>query len=378
MKNMNSLPLLSIVVPTKNRYKYLKYLIELIQQFRSEDIELVIQDNSDCNVEIVEYIESNCFHGLKYYYESAPISIKENIDMAIFNSSGEYVCVLGDDDGVLSDIVQVVHYMRCHSIDCLISLPTYYNWPDFYDPSIFHLTSAISYSKGSGRYIKLDSKKELYRSISNGFNGLYRMPKVYQGMVSRALLNKIFDKCNTFFPGPSPDMANAVALSLLGGNFYLYDAPMFISGQCRSFGGNERVIGTKNLKRINEVPFLPQNIEETWCKKLPPYWCADTIWPQSGIEALLVFEENVKISYNQILAQFFFNHPNYIQHYSYLIDNRWEYIFYFLKYLFKKGYNFLYHRLSYFLSLKTRLKQYRIKHNVYTIIDAVNFLEDVK
>ena len=46
--------LLSIVVPTKNRYYYLKSLIKLVQSFNSNEIELVVQDNTENNSEILE------------------------------------------------------------------------------------------------------------------------------------------------------------------------------------------------------------------------------------------------------------------------------------------------------------------------------------
>ena len=47
-------PLLSIVVPTKNRYYYLLKLIELVESIGSPELELVIQDNSDDNDEFLK------------------------------------------------------------------------------------------------------------------------------------------------------------------------------------------------------------------------------------------------------------------------------------------------------------------------------------
>ena len=60
--------LLSIVVPTKDRYFYLKHLIELIKSFNSDDIELIIQDNTSNNTEIINYLDNLDFPHLKYYY----------------------------------------------------------------------------------------------------------------------------------------------------------------------------------------------------------------------------------------------------------------------------------------------------------------------
>lgn len=370
--------LLSIVVPTKNRYKYLKYLIQLVEGFQSNLIELVVHDNSDDNSEIIPFINNINFNCLKYYYSKEKLSVKDNCDQAILHSTGEYVCMLGDDDGLLPSVISVVQYMKENSIDYLLSLPSYYNWPDFYDPSIFNLTSAISYTKGSGKYIRLYPIKELKKAMNNGFDGLYRMPKVYQAVVSRRFLNMVYEKCSTFSPGPSPDMANAVALSLLNGKLYQYDAPLFISGQCRSFGGGERLIGAYNLKKITEVPFLPQNIEEMWSKRIPTYWCADTIWPQSGIEAVKTMGGNLDcLSYEQILAKFVFNHPLYYKECKSLIESKYAFCKSYLSYAFNKAKAFFTHRITYFISGKTKINEYRIARKIDTIIEAVDYLENV-
>lgn len=373
-----SQPLLSIVVPTKDRYKYLIHLIQLIDSFNTNDIELVIQDNTNDNDLILSYLNNHYCEFVKYFHTKELISVSENSTKAILNSSGEYVCFLGDDDGVLSSIVDVVRHMKDNSIDYLISLPTIYNWPDFYDPSIFNLTSSISYLKGSKEYIKINPAKQLKKSLLNGFDGLYQMPRVYQGVVSRCFLEKIREKTNTFFPGPSPDMANSVALSTLNGNFFLYDSPLFISGQCRSFGGGERLIATNKLKRIYEVQFLPINITDTWSKYIPTYWCADTIWPQSAIEALSAMDVKCNIKYDKILARFIFNHPSYLQECLPLINIKWQFIMYIVIYAFRKANIFFYHRLTWFTSKKTRLKKYHIVRDIFSINEAVKYLENVK
>lgn len=49
-------PLLSIVVPTKNRYIYLFELIKLLASFKRTDFEMVIQDNSTNNKQFIDNI----------------------------------------------------------------------------------------------------------------------------------------------------------------------------------------------------------------------------------------------------------------------------------------------------------------------------------
>ena len=54
-------PLLSIVVPTKNRYIYLFELIKLLASFKRTDFEMVIQDNSTNNKQFIDNINLSVF-----------------------------------------------------------------------------------------------------------------------------------------------------------------------------------------------------------------------------------------------------------------------------------------------------------------------------
>ena len=63
---MRDNPIISIVVPTKNRYKYLKQFIILVESFKDERIELFIQDNSDDNSEILEFLSNKDLVSTKY------------------------------------------------------------------------------------------------------------------------------------------------------------------------------------------------------------------------------------------------------------------------------------------------------------------------
>ena len=54
-------PIISVMVPTKNRYKYLIHLITLIEGFNDKRIELVIHDNSDNNSEIINFMNGKSF-----------------------------------------------------------------------------------------------------------------------------------------------------------------------------------------------------------------------------------------------------------------------------------------------------------------------------
>lgn len=304
--------LLSIVIPTKDRYFYLKRLLSLLVSYNSNEIEIVLQDNTEDNREIVEFLNALKWPHIKYDHTPKQIPISDNSDKAILNSTGEYVCFIGDDDAVLSNICDIVESLKNKHIDACITKTVVYNWPDFKDDSLFHLSASVVYRKGTGTCKEIDSNKELKNALSNGFKNMGCMPRVYQGVVSRAKLDEVYEKYGTYFPGASSDMANAVALCIVGCSCLYIDQPSIISGQSKNVGGGERLM--QSIKHISEIPFLPKNLNEHWNNQLPQLWCSDSIWPESAYQTLIdggCKELAGKINWEVVKARFVFNHKEY-------------------------------------------------------------------
>lgn len=298
-------PLLSIVVPTKDRYKYLKSLIELIGSFNTNSIELIIQDNTVDNEEILTFIKKdNSF--LKYFHNSEQISISKNSDLAILNSSGEYICFLGDDDGVTRFIIDAVNWMKENDVDVLVPSEISYFWPDFVNSITGDISGTLSFKPFSKTFKNLSPLDSLNNIIDLGFINRGELPLVYHGIVKREVLQKIFNIGGTFFPGASPDIANGVALSLLASSYLRMDFPLIISGASRSHGA-----GIRNLKKkvadLDDLVFLPQGTKKNWEKEIPKVWTGETIWADSAIKALRYMNRLdliEKVNFEHLLAWF--------------------------------------------------------------------------
>ena len=76
--------LLSIIIPTKNRYEYLRYCIESLSQLDTNITEIIIQDNSDNNEDFLIFLDSNDYKNVKYFYlADMNISQTENSELAL-------------------------------------------------------------------------------------------------------------------------------------------------------------------------------------------------------------------------------------------------------------------------------------------------------
>lgn len=304
--------LLSIVVPTKDRYPYLFQLIELIKSFKSNDIELIIQDNTADNTPVLEYLKDNSFEHLKYFHTKEQISISDNSTKAILNSSGEYVCFIGDDDGVTRYIVDAVKWMKENGVTTLKSVAAILKWPSYISTSYYKVSGTAIFNDFSMTYRIVNAKDCLRRLLTTGIDTLSYMPKTYNGITKRSSLDKIYDKCGTFYPGPSPDMANAVSLALEDDYYAEVDAPIIIGGHSGHLGGNASRY-KHQCGPLEEQPFIAKEYIDNWNPKIPKVWSPTTIWPASAITALQAYgatEYLDIVDYEIILRKFIVANPD--------------------------------------------------------------------
>jgi len=363
--------LLSIVVPTKDRYDYLKKLVELVNSFQSDVLELVIQDNSSDNSDFVQFLEGLNDKNTKYFHVKDKISMAQNSDLAILNSTGKYVCFIGDDDGVFPEIIDCVKEADSKSIDAIICKVVKYNWPDYADNSRYHVSGVVLEEITSRKEGYLDAKFELNKVVNDGFGSLGLLPKVYQGIVSRRLLNILYDKCKTFFPGPTPDMANAVSLAILSDRVYFCNRNLIITGQSKSLGGGERLLKGV-LKKISEVPYFSVADVDSWDPLLPNFWCAETVWPNAGISAMKQLDYKRSVPYTKIYARFVYKHKNYADS---IVGFKYNVVmlkYYILTFKLRDKMKGLRCRISYMLSHGKRIDENKLYRNINTINEVIS------
>lgn len=279
--------ILSIIIPTKNRYYTLFSLVETLLSFDIPEMEILIQDNSDDNTEALNFIQKQSAHSnLKYFYESDRLSVIENSDRAVLNSTGDYICFIGDDDGVMSYIIQVVKWMKRNNVRALKAFKPDYYWPNQKSNFLSRDTSGNLRLKGfKYEVIKRSTKAGLIDTLKKGGTSLNLLPCLYHGIVERDVLNKIYELCATFFPGPSPDMSNAVALTQIIKDYVYVGFPVVISGKNTQSTGGQGVLH-QHISRIEDVSHLPNKTSEEWSRKIPKYWTGPTIWAESVIKAV--------------------------------------------------------------------------------------------
>ena len=307
-------PILSIIIPTKNRYTTLLPLLDALCSFESDNFEIVIQDNSDNNEEVINYLEKNKDVRVKYFYFSDELSIIDNSDLAVNHTIGQYICFIGDDDGVMPFIVDVVEWMKQNEIKVLKSFKPNYYWPDQKSTYLSSNTSGnLKIEIFDYTIKKISTKKALDFTLNKGGTSMAMLPCLYHGIVEKRVLEAIFEKCNTYFPGPSPDMANAIALTKFIDEYTYVGFPVVISGKSVKSTGGQGVLH-KHISKIEDVIHLPKSTAKYWSNYIPKYWTGPTIWAESVLKAMESCEigyGNTKFNLEYLYATLYvFNYKN--------------------------------------------------------------------
>lgn len=278
--------LLSVVIPTYNRYQYLLPAIDSLRRIKDDRLEIVIQDNTVENGAILQYLNNNQDDRIKYYHISEHISMTENCEQGVANSLGKYVCLIGDDDTVCESMLGATEYCLKHDVDAAMFTFPGFNWPDMtFEAGMAEEPNLFYELKIDGSVSELDAMSILLEAIHSADGLPKKMPRAYHGLVSRKCLDRVKEACGVFFPGPSPDIANSAAVSIVAKKCIYISDYLMVSGygynSARGEGNRKQHYG-----RISEKPWLPKDVEDKWYDDVPKIFSGETIYAQSLLQSL--------------------------------------------------------------------------------------------
>ncbi|OYU73960.1 MAG: hypothetical protein CFE32_19340, partial [Alphaproteobacteria bacterium PA3] len=287
MTDTNAPPLLSIVIPTRNRQTYLRCLLDYLAQSRRLDFEVVIQDNSDDPSILRDGVAAMADPRMRYDFRQERLTIDINCDLAMARARGTYVCMLGDDDGLLLDesLIMLAEMAR-KRIDAIVTAASYYAWPTVRHKTWGQIGGKLFTSDMTGLARDLDATAERNKVLqTGGALGLFQLPRVYHAFVRRDVLQRLADEAKTYFPGPSPDMANAIGLTRFIERYQYIDYPFIVMGHSQGSGGG---MGSekKHQGDLASQAHLPSYTVGTWDPAIPLYWSGPTIYAQSVYHAI--------------------------------------------------------------------------------------------
>jgi glycosyltransferase involved in cell wall biosynthesis len=307
----------SIVVPTKDRQLIALKTIKHLLNATTSETEIVVQDNSEDQSLRDMILILNPPVRLKYFYRVGEISFTQNFEDAINNSSGKFILLIGDDDGITFDLVDIVKIMDKRKIQAIVpTQKAIYFWPNsgvaLNNKNIDN--GYLSLNKFNLSCKKVNSKKEVSLFMKNGLlNYLnFNFVKAYHGIVRRDFFNKIKQQNGRIIGGLSPDIYLAAYLSMQVNKFLIVDFPLTISGINYNSGSASSSRG-EHTGPIEKAPHFKGHKDYQWNKKVPYFYSVETIWADSFMAAFEDFKKygiiSSKINFSKFYAFIYTKYP---------------------------------------------------------------------
>ncbi len=126
-------PKLTICVPSRNRQRYFQETIRSLLTNLRMDVEYVFADNSDDASIMNEFMEELLADPRVKYLPSVDrvLPMVENWDRSVEAATGEFICMIGDDDYIDADVADLIRRSQAEqpAMDVLIWSRLTFNWP---------------------------------------------------------------------------------------------------------------------------------------------------------------------------------------------------------------------------------------------------------
>ncbi len=303
-------PLISIIIPTRNRQKYANAVTRLILSY-NKDFQIIVHDNSDDDSLRLLLKDVLADPRLLYRHIEGKIAGVDNYNIAAGYAAGEYFCAIGDDDAVLPEIADCAEWMKNNRIDAVLpSKELRYFWPS--KGEAVH-SALLWFGRFTGKVKYADPRNGVTELLKNGGQEYQKLAMVgsYHGLVKTARMNEVKEKTGRFYGGLSPDMYSAVCLSLLDNmKFAQLDYPITLPGICPASTSAASGIG-KHIGELQDAPHFAGLLEPYhWDNMVPEIYSVQTIWCETMIHA-------IKKSGEQGLIDRYFNREKLISHLYY-------------------------------------------------------------
>ena len=298
---------LSIVIPTKNRSSTCIQAVKAILDY-NVDFELLVFDTSDVKDWQLELPRDS---RLKVENGSPDLNIVQCFESATSKAAGDYVCVIGDDDGITPALLHWVDEARRLGFESVSSRETayaLYNWPDIRSKYFGKASAGKLYVRTGRAPVCIEPDIKLMRAefSRTGMQGCGALPRIYHGLVSRRVLLDMLLRFGLRFTGVSPDVSFSYLASLVVTRHLIIDEPLTISGSSGASNAGRSAM-REHYGDLWSDPHMARFRGEPWPAGIPEFFSVETVWAQAGVRAMQIAGqgEDVAYPYGRLCAQLY-------------------------------------------------------------------------
>ena len=247
MNNKHLKPLISLIIPTRERADTLSFTIKAALNQNSDSYEVIVSDNfsQDNTKEVVQSFNDS---RLVYINSGKRLSMCDNWDFALEHAKGEYIIFIGDDDAIMPESIDKLQITIKNKPNLVYCWPrVVYNWPKN------DQRASVSCLSPNTNPFDINLKKLAKFIVSIGGGRSTFLPSVYHGAIAKSILDIIKDKTGRVFHSTYPDIFIAFATPVFSDTATNVGYTVTVTG--RSPKANSGIIyndrdGTANAERF--------------------------------------------------------------------------------------------------------------------------------
>ena len=256
----------SIVIPTRERPETLKYCLKTcIEQELFSNYEIIVSDNNSSPA-TKEVVDSFKCDKIRYFPTGTTLPMYENFEFAVSKAKGEYVMVLGDDDGILlKALYNLDQIIRKTGYKAITWQWIFYSWPEGVPPG----TENIMYIPLSAHF-EVHKGLEAIKEVLNFTKPYNQLPMLYiNGAIHRDLIQELRNKTGRVFSSVTPDAYSGICFAYLSKYFLFLSRPLSIAGISGKSNGNNQLYKKWNNAIHNEFSSLNDSSSIGFHHKVP-------------------------------------------------------------------------------------------------------------
>lgn len=248
---MNQNPKVSILVPTRNRHDTLFHCLRTLIDQDYDNLEIIVSDN--CSTpETRSVVESFNSPRIRYIRTPQPCSMSHNFEFGLSHVTGEWVAVVGDDDGLLpGGIRRALTLANDAGVKAVGSRAITYNWPSVREgvaPSL-----EIPWSR---KQRVVDSKSAL-ANVLQGREDYRTLPLLYTGgLIHKSVLTAMRPDGGSIIRSQIPDVYSGFAIASVVDHFAFSDKPWAVGGRSSHSNGLATLLKFKGKDKAFHTPDL--------------------------------------------------------------------------------------------------------------------------
>lgn len=261
MTKMESRPLFTVIVPTKDRAEFLHHTLRTCANQDYENLEIIVSDDgsSDNTREVVQ--EAARKDTRIRYISPGSVGMRDNFEFALDHVRPGYVIALGSDDGILPyGISQMWRALQETGLELLTWRP-----PGFLYPALRSGRGQLNLNRLGKSKILRSSDYLARQAVVLQYNDDFESPMFYiKGVVSTTLVERVRSrtKDGRFYACPTPDGFSAIVLAGEVQRYAFSGIPFTIAGASpagqglayMSEGNDSKLRSESFFRAVSQVP----------------------------------------------------------------------------------------------------------------------------